>query len=113
LALVGAKEAGVRVRFNLDQRAELVLVDKVQVQQVLINLMRNAIEAMEAEPRRDLTITAAPGDDGMVMLSVADTGSGLDEKMQTQLFQPFVTTKPQGMGIGLPISRTGVMAAAR
>jgi two-component system sensor kinase FixL len=110
LALVGAKEADVRVRFELDQRAELVLVDKVEVQQVLINLMRNAIEAMEAEPRRELTVASAPEADDMVMISVADTGSGLHEKMQTQLFQPFVTTKPQGMGIGLSICRNIVEA---
>jgi two-component system sensor kinase FixL len=110
LALVGAKEAGVRVRFELDQRADLVLVDKVQVQQVLINLMRNAIEAMEAEPRRELTVRSAPEEGDMVMVSVADTGSGLDEKMQAQLFQPFVTTKAQGMGIGLSISRNIVEA---
>ncbi|HVV92981.1 MAG TPA: PAS domain S-box protein [Hyphomicrobiales bacterium] len=110
LALVGAKEAGVRVRFELDQRTDLVLVDKVQVQQVLINLMRNAIEAMEAEPRRELTVASAPQADDMVTISVADTGGGLDEKMQTQLFQPFVTTKPQGMGIGLSISRSIVEA---
>jgi two-component system sensor kinase FixL len=110
LALVGAKEAGVRVRFALDQRADFVLVDKVQVQQVLINLMRNAIEAMAAEPRRELIVASAPQEDDMVMISVTDTGSGLGERMQAQLFQPFVTTKAQGMGIGLSISRTIIEA---
>ncbi len=110
LALVGAKEHGVRVRFDLDPAYEWVVADKVQVQQVLLNLVRNAVEAMEGSPRRDLTIATAPGDDGLVAVTVTDTGSGLAPEIAERLFQPFATTKAQGLGIGLSISRTIVEA---
>jgi two-component system sensor kinase FixL len=110
LALVGAKERGVRVLYRFDPAAELVLADKVQIQQVLLNLMRNAIEAMEDEPRRELVISTDAVEDAMVRISVADTGSGLAPEVAERLFEAFVTTKPQGMGVGLPICRTVVEA---
>ncbi|HEY7301000.1 MAG TPA: PAS domain S-box protein [Xanthobacteraceae bacterium] len=106
LALVGAKDRGVRVRFQFDPAVDLVLVDKVQIQQVLLNLIRNAIEAMEECERRELIIAAEPDEGGMVAISVADTGAGIAPEMMAQLFQPFVTNKPQGTGVGLSISRT-------
>jgi two-component system sensor kinase FixL len=106
LALVAAKEQSVRVIFQLDPSVDLVLVDKVQVQQVLLNLLRNAIEAMETSERRELVVSTKPVADNMIAVSVADTGPGIDPKIAPQLFQPFVTTKRQGMGIGLSISRT-------
>ncbi len=108
LALVGARERGVRASFDLDPRIDLVLADKVQVQQVLVNLIRNAIEAMEESSRRDLTICTSPAKEGMIAVEVNDTGSGISEDVK--LFQPFATTKPNGMGIGLSISRTIVEA---
>jgi two-component system, LuxR family, sensor kinase FixL len=110
LALVGAKERGIRVRFNIELSLEMVLADKVQVQQVLLNLIRNAIEAMEETDKRELTISAVPADGGMVLISVADTGPGIAPEIMSQLFQPFVTTKRQGMGVGLSISRTIIEA---
>jgi two-component system sensor kinase FixL len=110
LALVGAKERDVRVRFLFDQHGDLVLADRVQIQQVLLNLIRNAVEAMAESPRRELTVTTAARDGGMVEVAVADTGPGLAEQVARQLFQPFVTTKRQGMGVGLSISRTIVDA---
>ena len=110
LALVGAKERGIRVTFQLDPRADLVLADKVQVQQVLINLMRNAIDAMEESRRRELVIATSADEEEMVAISVADTGTGVAPEVAEQLFQPFVTTKRQGMGVGLSISRTIVEA---
>ncbi|WP_342343625.1 PAS domain S-box protein [Methylocella tundrae] len=110
LALVGIKETGVRVAFSFDPRVAFVLVDKIQIQQVILNLMRNAIEAMQETTRRDLIISTAEFDDGMVEVSVADTGPGIAEEIASQLFQPFVTTKPDGMGIGLSISRTIIEA---
>jgi two-component system sensor kinase FixL len=106
LALVGAKEHGIRVRFDFSRDVELVLADKVQVQQVVLNLIRNAIDAMVDCPRRDLKVTVAPFDSDMVLVSVSDTGPGIDEEVADQLFQPFVTTKRTGMGVGLSISRT-------
>lgn len=110
LALVGAKENGVRVRYDLDRRAELVLADKVQVQQVVLNLMRNAVDAMHEAPRRELRIATRQAPDDMVEVIVADTGPGIDPQIEGQLFQPFVTTKSQGMGVGLSISRTIIEA---
>ena len=106
LALVGAKEHGVRVRFQFDPRVELVLADRVQIQQVLLNLMRNAVDAMEESERRELALTTTAMADNTVEIAVADTGPGIAEEIADQLFQPFVTTKRQGMGVGLSISRT-------
>jgi two-component system, LuxR family, sensor kinase FixL len=110
LALVGAKDQGVRVRFQFDPTADLVLADKVQIQQVLLNLLRNAVEAMESSQKRELVISTESGNDDMVTISVADTGSGIAPEIMSQLFQPFVTNKRDGMGVGLSISRTIVEA---
>ena len=110
LALVGAKEQSMRVRFQLDSNADLVLADRVQVQQVILNLIRNAVEAMAESPRRELLISSASAEDKMVRLSTADTGSGIALELHKQLFQPFITTKPQGMGVGLSISKTIIEA---
>jgi two-component system, LuxR family, sensor kinase FixL len=106
LALVGAKDQGVRVRFRFDPMVDLVLADKVQIQQVLLNLIRNAVEAMEGCEKRELVISTATAGDGMIWINVADTGAGVSPDVANQLFQPFVTTKRQGMGVGLSISRT-------
>jgi two-component system sensor kinase FixL len=111
LALVGAKEQGVRVAFAFDPDAPLVLADRIQIQQVLLNLIRNAIEAMHDARRRELTVsTHAVPSEGLVEIRVADTGSGIAPEVASRLFQPFVTTKPQGMGVGLSICRTIVEA---
>jgi len=110
LALVGAKEHGVRVSFDLDPAVNLVLADKVQVQQVILNLIRNAIDAMDEAPRRELRILTRPADDQLAQVTVADTGPGISPEVAEQLFQPFITTKRHGMGVGLSISRTIVEA---
>ncbi|MCA0030200.1 PAS domain S-box protein [Mesorhizobium sp. B263B2A] len=106
LALVGAREADVRVSYELDPAAELVLTDRIQIQQVLLNLMRNAVEAMQGAPRRELRVVTRTRADGMAEVSVKDTGPGLAPEISAQLFQPFITTKKQGMGVGLSICRT-------
>lgn len=106
LALVGAKDQGVKVRFDLDSTNDLVLADKVQVQQVVLNLIRNAIEAMAESANRQMVISSAVDGHQMVRVSVSDTGIGLSADVLPQLFQPFVTTKPHGMGVGLSISKT-------
>jgi two-component system, LuxR family, sensor kinase FixL len=110
LALVGTKDQGVRVRFQFDPAVNFVLVDKVQIQQVLLNLVRNAVEAMAASERRELVISTAAGDDDTVAVSVVDTGAGIAPELMSQLFQPFVTNKRHGMGVGLSICRTIVEA---
>jgi two-component system sensor kinase FixL len=111
LALVGAKHHGVRVRFDFDPRAEAVFADKIQVQQVVLNLIRNAVEAMAdaGSPRRDLIVSTRLVN-AMVQTSVSDTGPGIAPEVADQLFRPFATTKRQGMGIGLSISRTIIEA---
>lgn len=105
LALVGSRERGVRSVFDFRPGADLVLADRVQIQQVLINLMRNAMEAMSESERRELTIRALPHGDGMVAVEVSDTGTGISDEVAARLFQPFVTSKAGGMGIGLSISK--------
>jgi len=77
---------------------------------VLVNLIRNAAEAMEGSPRREITLVTAPHEVGLIEVSVADTGFGMAEDIAGRLFQPFVTTKPDGMGVGLSICRTIVEA---
>jgi len=110
LALVGAKDKGIRVSFEFDPQCDFVLADKVQVQQVLLNLMRNAIEAMEDGKRRELAVVTSLTKDNFIAISVSDTGAGIAPEIGAQLFQPFVTTKRQGMGVGLSISRTIIEA---
>lgn len=107
IALVGARERGVTVRLQAAARLPAVLVDKIQIQQVIVNLMRNAVEAMEQSPRRELTLEAAlAAENGPVVVRIVDTGPGLAPDVAKRLFQPFVTTKPQGMGVGLSICRS-------
>ena len=106
LAMTGARERGVRLRFDLSRKVELVLADKVQVQQVVLNLIRNAIDAMEDAPRRELVVAARPADGDMVDISVSDTGAGIAPEIAETLFQPFISTKAAGLGVGLSISRT-------
>jgi len=109
LALVGSREHGIDVQLSLDPRADLVFVDRIQVQQVLVNLIRNAIDAMIESPVRRLSIRTLR-EDGLTRVTVEDTGSGISEAIAEQLFQPFVTSKQSGMGIGLSICRTIVQA---
>jgi two-component system, LuxR family, sensor kinase FixL len=91
---------------QLDPSLDLVLVDRVQIQQVLLNLLRNALEAMQTSEHRVLIVSTGPAENDMVAVDVADTGSGISPDVASRLFQPFVTTKRQGMGVGLSISRT-------
>jgi len=111
LALVGARQRGVRASLELDDTLPAVLVDHVQIQQVVLNLVRNAIEAMEQVERRELTVgTRAVPEQGMAEVIVADTGPGIAPELADRLFQPFVTTKATGMGLGLSICREIVEA---
>ena len=106
LALIGIKEAGVQVNFTFAPSAQFVVVDKIQIQQVLLNLFRNAVEAMQKSERRELKLETSSTLSGMAEITVADTGPGIAPDIAEKLFQPFVTSKPQGMGLGLSISRT-------
>jgi two-component system sensor kinase FixL len=110
LALIGARERGVRAFFELAPDITTVTVDRVQIQQVLVNLIRNAIDAVAGQEVRDITISTCALDNAMVEVSVADTGPGLSPDIAARLFQAFATTKPAGMGLGLSICRTIVEA---
>jgi two-component system sensor kinase FixL len=110
LALVGSRERGVSAQFNYAPDATPVLVDRVQIQQVLINLMRNAIEAMDGCPERRLSVRTALVDPETVQVTVADTGTGIAPEMSERLFEAFASTKSTGMGLGLSICRTIVEA---
>jgi PAS domain S-box-containing protein len=110
LALDGSHTTGVNVHFHFDPNASLALVSPIQIQQVLTNLIRNAIEAMTACSRRDLGITTARLNEETIEVAVSDTGSGLSADVAGRLFQPFVSTKPHGMGLGLSICKSIVKA---
>jgi two-component system sensor kinase FixL len=88
----------------------LVAMDRVQIQQVILNLVRNSIEAMQVVQRRCLTVTTHTNEPGFVEISVSDTGPGLSPEVAQKLFQPFVTTKENGMGVGLAICESIVGA---
>ena len=110
LALVGTRERGISAMFGYDPDATPVFVDRIQIQQVLINLMRNAIEAMEGAPVRRLTVSTALLDPETIEVAVADTGPGLAPEIKARLFEAFSSTKSHGMGLGLSICRTIIEA---
>ncbi len=110
LGLVGAKESDIKVRVDLSPAAMPVFIDKVQIQQVMFNLIRNSVEALPESDVRELSVSTIRGEDGLVQVAVSDTGPGLAQKVIDQLFQPFVTTKEKGMGLGLSICRSIVEA---
>jgi two-component system sensor kinase FixL len=110
LGLAGSREQNVQLRFNLDPSADLVLADRVQIQQVLVNLFRNALEAMTQSPRRELAVTNRRAGDDLIEIVVSDTGTGFQDDVLPNLFKTFFTTKDTGMGVGLSISRSIIEA---
>ena len=110
IAFVDAHLLGITHRVEIADDAGTVEVDRIQIQQVLINLIRNAVQALEDAPRREILVSARPVPLDMVEISVTDTGPGLPAERQRALFTPFNSSKPSGMGIGLSICRTIVEA---
>jgi two-component system sensor kinase FixL len=110
LGLVGVRDAGVQVRIQLDPEVSGTVIDRIEIQQVLVNLMRNAVEAMQGMPIRQLTVSTNRDSESFVRVSVSDTGPGLAPEVAKRLFEPFVSTKTQGMGMGLNICRTIIEA---
>jgi len=110
LTSIRAGASGVRVRLSFDPNAARVFADRIQIQQVLVNLMLNAIDAVAGGSRRELEVKAALLDDETTEFSVTDSGTGLAAEIADHLFEPFVSTKPNGMGLGLSICRSIVEA---
>ncbi|MBV1705992.1 MAG: PAS domain S-box protein [Hyphomicrobiales bacterium] len=110
LALVGAASQSVRVSFDIAADLPPVHANAIQIQQVLLNLVRNAMDAMEVTSPKQMNVAAQLLSPDRVIISVSDTGPGLDPEASDHLFQSFFTTKPGGLGVGLSISRTIVEA---
>ena len=110
MILLLRSEAGrysISIRTELAEGLPKVMADRVQLQQVLMNLMLNGIEAMgDMGTGGELTIKSQQGDNRQLLISVGDTGVGLEPEQAQQIFNAFFTTKPQGSGMGLPISRS-------
>ncbi|MEH6410706.1 MAG: PAS domain S-box protein [Hyphomonas sp.] len=110
LARLSMSSKDVPVTLNVAPDVGNVLADPIQVQQVVINLVRNAQEALSATPSPKIRINAERRDKGLIEVSVCDNGAGLDEEVKKSLFKPFTTSKSGGMGLGLSICQTIVEA---
>jgi len=110
VATAGVARDGVAIRYDFDRAADAVMADRIQVQQVVLNLVRNAVEAMAQSPRRELRIGSRATDPDFLEVHVADTGPGIAPEVADRLFQPFVSGKADGMGVGLSISRNIIEA---
>lgn len=106
LALVGAKAEGVDVSMDLADDLPLAMMDRVQIQQVIVNLVRNSIDALQDCERRSIAVRTRRAGSADVSIAVFDNGPGLDPKIAENLFQPFNTSKKNGMGIGLSVCRS-------
>ena len=106
LAMIGAGERGVEIEVALDPECDTVLVDRIQVQQVVLNLVRNAFEAMADLTHRRVQVSSCREKSGKVRVTIADSGPGLNPELAGRLFQPFNSTKDLGMGLGLSICHT-------
>jgi len=112
LALFNTPSLGLRLSYGFEDESRVVLCDRVQIQQVLVNLIRNAADAMTGggSERREMTISSKMKDGGLIEIAVQDSGPGIALEMLEQLFSPFATTKREGLGFGLAISRRIVEA---
>lgn len=102
---VMARDAGVQVFYDLHKGPDTVMADRIQIQQLLVNLARNAIEAVTKYPNRQVHISTRADADGRLLTMVEDSGPGIDPAVSDRLFQPLASTKPEGMGLGLSISQ--------
>lgn len=105
IALLGLDHGGVEVSFRLGADVGAVNIDRVQIQQVIINLIRNALDAMKDAELKRLTVATAREDE-KVEITIADSGIGVPAEMRTKIFQPFVSDKEEGLGVGLTITKS-------
>ena len=110
LGLVGAREKGVTLNFDLDPAHDALVADRIQIQQVLVNLLRNGLDAMDGSIRRELKVASRLAAPDVLEIAVSDTGPGIAPEALSRLFKPFFTTKVSGLGVGLSISR-GIVEA--
>jgi PAS domain S-box-containing protein len=110
LVLSSIAPLAVRLRFKYDDSVRRVSVNRVQIQQVIVNLLRNAVEAMTDQEPREVTLTTTALDDETIEIAVADIGPGIPDELADRLFTPFVSSKHDGMGLGLSISRSIIEA---
>ena len=105
-----AKQHDVKTTIDLAASPDTVVINKVQIQQVVVNLKRNAVEAMQNCERREMRVSSCLIDGKYVRVDVADSGPGLSEEVKARLFEQFMTTKPHGLGLGLSLSRSIIEA---
>jgi len=108
-----ARNKNINIKLMLDNISGSVLVDRIQIEQVIINLLRNAFEALEEVKRRKRSVTiktSATRSNNMVEISIQDTGPGMTKETAENIFTPFFTTRPDGLGVGLSISRSIIKA---
>lgn len=110
LGMAGSAEVKAMLRKKLTPGLPAIRVDRIQIQQVVLNLVRNAVDAMADSARRELVVATGLDEPGFVCVTVSDTGPGIAPDVMAKLFQPFVTTKENGMGVGLTICQSIVEA---
>jgi two-component system sensor kinase FixL len=110
IASVGSKVKNIRTTFDLSSVRPLAKVDRIQIQQVIMNLVRNAIDAVTDYDKREMILKSEVNGDGLIEISILDSGPGVSDTAAKHLFTPFVTTKKEGTGLGLAICRTIVEA---
>lgn len=110
IASVGTKSHGIRTSYDLSTTLPPVWVDRIQIQQVVMNLVRNSIDAMASSSQRELILRTRQVDDGRVEISVFDTGPGIPTADIERIFMPFISTKSDGTGLGLAICKSIVEA---
>ena len=106
ILLVGAVDSSIKIETRVDATLPRVSVDRIQLQQVLINLIRNSVEALAGRSESELVLSAIAVGSTLVCFSVHDNGPGLSKKVQENLFKPLQSTKAGGMGVGLTICRS-------
>lgn len=110
IALIGAAHLGIAVHCWYADNLPPVQADRIRIQQVVLNLVRNAIEAMTSTSRREIDVETRLRSPQEVLVSVADTGTGITPEVAERLFEPFVTSKAGGIGIGLAVCRSIIEA---